>query len=71
MDKIIEVLFNTNHEMPSGWVLVALMILAIVVPNLMRWIQNSRDGVYQKNVSDKLLAAEKPRKPKAKKKKKK
>lgn len=46
MDKIIEVLFNTNHEMPSGWVVVFLLVIAIVFSNLMRWLQSRKENPY-------------------------
>lgn len=63
MDKIIEVLFNTNHETPSGWVIIALLVIAIVVPNIMRWIQDSRSS-RKKDISTQLLVSEPAKRPK-------
>lgn len=42
MDNLMQVLFNTNHEMPSGWVLVALILIAVVIPSVMRYVQERK-----------------------------
>lgn len=47
MENFMQTLFNTNHEMPSGWVLVFLIVISIVIPQIMRWIQNSRSSHNQ------------------------
>lgn len=62
MNQFIEVLFNTKHEMPSGWVIVVLLILAIVVPNLMRWVQSIQESRRQSEINASLLTAEQPKK---------
>lgn len=43
MDSFMQLLLNPNHEMPSGWVLLALAVLAIAVPALMRYLQGWRE----------------------------
>ena len=35
---IMQLLFNPNNEAPSGWVLVVLILLAIVLPTIMRYV---------------------------------
>lgn len=42
MDKLIQVLFNPNHEMPNGYVLVVLVALCLIVPAVARYIQQKR-----------------------------
>lgn len=39
---IMQLLFNPNHETPSGWVLVVLILLAIVLPAIMRYVAEHR-----------------------------
>lgn len=39
---IMQLLFNPNHEAPSGWVLVVLILLAIVLPAIMRYVAEYR-----------------------------
>lgn len=63
MDRFIELLFNPNHEMPSGWVLAVLVAIGIIVPTLMRWIQDSRSS-RKKDISTQLLASEPAKRPK-------
>lgn len=43
MDSILQVLFNTNHEMPNMYVLAAIFVIAIAVPYIARHLQNRRD----------------------------
>ncbi len=43
MDELIQLLFNPNHEMPSGKVLVILILLGFLIPTLMRYIQDKRE----------------------------
>lgn len=42
MDNLMQVLFNTNHEMPSLPVVLALMAIAIIVPSIMRYMQDKK-----------------------------
>lgn len=44
MDRIIELLFNPNHELPSGSVLVVLVIIALAAPMLMNYIRDRREN---------------------------
>lgn len=44
MDNLMQILFNTNHELPSGWVLMVLILLAVVVPSIMRYVQSKREA---------------------------
>lgn len=49
MDRIIEILFNTNHEMPSGWTLVFLIVFCIAASSLMRYLQDQRNARNQQS----------------------
>lgn len=42
MDNLIQILFNTNHEMPSGYVLIVLVAICLIVPPLSRYILQKR-----------------------------
>lgn len=42
MDNLMQVLFNTNHEMPSLPVVLVLMAIAIIVPSIMRYMQDRK-----------------------------
>ncbi len=42
MDNLMQILFNTNHEMPSLPVVLVLMGIAIIVPSVMRYIQDKK-----------------------------
>lgn len=72
MDNFYNLLFNPNHEMPSGWVLVVLILLCVVIPSIMRYIQAKREE--QRFLKDYTLPettqAPKKRKNKSKKKRK-
>ena len=41
----IDTFFNvrTNHETPSGWVLAVLILLAVVMPLIMRYVAEHRN----------------------------
>lgn len=41
----IDAFFNVraNHETPSGWVLAVLILLAVVVPSIMRYVAKHRN----------------------------
>ena len=41
----IDTFFNvrTNHETPSGWVLAVLILLAVVMPPIMRYVAEHRN----------------------------
>ena len=41
----IDAFFNVraNHETPSGWVLAVLILLAVVVPLIMRYVAEHRN----------------------------
>lgn len=72
MDNLMQVLFNTNHEMPSGWVLMVLLLLAVVVPSIMRYVQSKReaDRELQNYIPESTQKTSPPRKKKTGKKKK-
>lgn len=53
MDKLIQILFNTNHEMPNGWVLLVLAGLAIVVPSIMRYVQGRKEDQKYSSIQKK------------------
>lgn len=42
MDNLMQVLFNTNHEMPSLPVVLVLMAVAVIVPSIMRYMQDKK-----------------------------
>ena len=42
MDKFIEVLFNTNHEMPSGYVLAAIVAISLITSAVSSYIKRKR-----------------------------
>lgn len=44
---IMQLLFNTNHETPSGWVLAVLILLAVVIPPIMRYVAEHRNRKKQ------------------------
>lgn len=47
MDRFIQVLFNTNHEMPSGWTLIFLVVFCLAASGLMRYLQDKRSAQNQ------------------------
>lgn len=49
MDQFIQVLFNTNHEMPSGWTLLFLVVFCLAVSSLMRYMQDRRSANNQQS----------------------
>lgn len=42
MNNLMQVLFNTNHEMPSWPVVMVLLAVAIIVPSIMRYLQDKK-----------------------------
>ena len=42
MSNFLQALFNTNHDQPSFLVFVILAFIALVVPNLTRYLYESR-----------------------------
>lgn len=42
MDNLMQILFNTNHEMPSIPVVMVLLAVAIIVPSIMRYMQDKK-----------------------------
>lgn len=44
---IMQLLFNTNHETPNGWVLAVLILLAVVMPPIMRYVAEHRNRKKQ------------------------
>lgn len=42
MNNLMQVLFNTNHEMPSWPVVMVLLAVAIIVPSIMRYMQDKK-----------------------------
>ncbi len=43
MDKVIQVLFNTNHEMPGFYVILVLLALCLIVPAVGRYLRQKRE----------------------------
>lgn len=37
MDNVMQFLFNTNHEQPSILVWILLIVIAVVIPNYVRY----------------------------------
>ena len=63
MDNVMQFLFNTNHEQPSILVWVLLIVIAVVIPNYVRY------RMEQKHSNDSVLPARSaPRKKKRSKK---
>lgn len=44
MDQFISTLFNTNHEAPSFVVILALAVIAVVVPAIHRYMLDHRQA---------------------------
>lgn len=42
MEKVIQFLFNPNHDMPNLWVMAVLAILCLVSSYAMRYFQSRR-----------------------------
>lgn len=42
MNNLMQILFNTNHEMPSWPVVMVLLAVAIIVPSIMRYMQDKK-----------------------------
>jgi len=52
MDNVMQFLFNTNHEQPSILVWVLLIVIAVVIPNYVRYRmeqKRSNDSVPTQN----------------------
>ena len=50
MDNVMQFLFNTNHEQPSILVWVLLIVIAVVIPNYVRYrMERSNDSVPPQN----------------------
>lgn len=53
MDNVMQFLFNTNHEQPSILVWVLLIVIAVVIPNYVRYRmeqKHSNDSVPTQNL---------------------
>ena len=44
MSNVLQILFNTNHELPDLQVIVILAILAIVAPAVAKYLHQRRSG---------------------------
>ena len=44
MDNVMQFLFNTNHEQPSILVWVLLIVIAVVIPNYVRYRMEQKHG---------------------------
>ena len=44
MNNVLQTLFNTNHEQPSFLVFILLMVIAVVVPNVAKYMHDRRGG---------------------------
>lgn len=44
MEKIIQVLFNTNHEPANIWVVLLLIGVAFVLPSIAQYYGQRRSG---------------------------
>lgn len=44
MNNVLQTLFNTNHEQPSFLVFIILALIAIVVPNVAKYLRDTRRG---------------------------
>lgn len=66
MEKVIQFLFNPNHDMPNLWVMAVLAILCLVSSYAMRYFQSRR----QNNETAAIPESAAIRKPKSGKKKK-
>lgn len=53
MDQFISTLFNTNHEAPSLQVILALAVIALVVPAIHRYILAHRQSPDRKKQNKK------------------
>lgn len=52
MDNVMQFLFNTNHEQPSILVWILLIVIAVVIPNYVRYRmeqKRSNDSVPTQN----------------------
>ncbi len=52
MDNVMQFLFNTNHEQPSILVWILLIVIAVVIPNYVRYRmeqKHSNDSVPTQN----------------------
>ena len=59
MSNFLQTLFNTNHDQPSFLVFVVLAILAIVVPNLSKYLYESRRARNAPHTTSGFLRPEK------------
>ena len=53
MDNVMQFLFNTNHEQPSILVWILLIVIAVVIPNYVRYRmeqKHSNDSVPTQNL---------------------
>ena len=44
MSNVLQILFNTNHELPDLQVIVILAILAIVAPSVAKYLHQRRSS---------------------------
>lgn len=54
MDNVMQFLFNTNHEQPSILVWILLIVIAVVIPNYVRY------RMEQKHSNDSVPTPEPP-----------
>lgn len=53
MDQFISTLFNTNHEAPGFMVILALAVIAVVVPAIHRYMLAHRQNSDRKKQNKK------------------
>lgn len=44
MNNVLQTLFNTNHDQPSFLVFILLVLIAFVVPNVAKYLHDTRRG---------------------------
>ena len=65
MDNVMQFLFNTNHEQPSILVWILLIVIAVVIPNYVRYRmeqKHSNDSVPTQNPARSARARERSKK---------
>ena len=55
MDNVMQFLFNTNHEQPSILVWILLIVIAVVIPNYVRYRMEQKRHRLGQHGKDALL----------------
>lgn len=61
MSNFFQALFNTNHDQPSFLVFVILALIAIVLPNVTKYMYESRKANGSTKTAGTSTSAAKPR----------